>query len=63
MKKSEMYRAAQFAVLEAGYISDEDKLDIIHELAYMERVEKTCEEVQAEKEAKEKQTQESEVPY
>lgn len=59
LKKSEMYRHAQFAVLEAVYISDADKLAILQELAFQERCAKTCEELQAEKERKEK---ESEVP-
>lgn len=61
LKKSEMYRHAQFAVLEAVYISDADKLAILQELAFQERIEKTCEELQAEKERKEQQ--ESGVPY
>lgn len=36
MKKSEMYRMAQLAVLNAEFLDDRIKLDIIHELVGQE---------------------------
>ena len=43
MKKSEMYRLAQGAVLTNEYLSIEDKLEILRELMEKEDLELFCE--------------------
>ena len=47
MKKSEMYRLAQGAVLTNEYLSIEDKLEILRELMSKEDLEKFTEEKEA----------------
>ena len=44
MKKSEIYRQAQCAVIAVTFISVEEKLDILHELFNQEDLAKFCEE-------------------
>lgn len=50
MKKSEVYRQAQGAVMANAYISIDDKLEILRVLMNDEDVAKYCEERAAEKE-------------
>lgn len=51
MKKSEMFRMAQMAVLAADFVSNEDKLEIIKVLMSEENVVKYCEDQRAKKES------------
>lgn len=51
MKKSEMYRMAQGAVLTNTYLSIEDKLEILRELMGKEDVELFCEQREDEEKA------------
>lgn len=53
MKKSEMFRMAQMAVLTADFISNEDKLETIPVLRSEEELQKLVEKREAEKESEE----------
>ena len=43
MKKSEIYRVAQIAILREKFLADETKLEAIHYLAEQEKLEKFIE--------------------
>ena len=51
MKKSEMYRMAQMAVVSSGAMSPNVKVDIVKELIERENFEKYMEKVEEEKDA------------
>lgn len=52
MKKSEMYRMAQMAVVSSGAMSPNVKVAIVKELIERENFEKYCEKIEDEKNAK-----------
>jgi hypothetical protein len=47
MKKSEIYRVAQMAIVDSHKIDVEDKLEMLKELMFRESTEKTYEEIKA----------------
>lgn len=47
MKKSEIYRVAQMAIVDSHKIDVEDKLEMLKELMFRESMEKTYEEIKA----------------